>query len=195
MTAVEVCARCLAGAGWHYVRTPHGELNGWWVKGDRVGELAALMEQHGPAGDVTVSAVPLLEVGSFRLRQDSPVLWVRTETRDSCKRLARFRPEPTLVMREGDTCRQVALWSLTAPCPIDKLERANGRLSYSLRCKLKHGAQGFEFAVPGTVLREGRKRPVPVVAAGGSGEPVGAGALLARLRDRPAPPEWLGRAA
>lgn len=188
MTALELTAQCIAGHGWHVVR------NGvpWWVEGGHWRKLWKAIELHGPV-DVAVSAVPCLDLGSMRVRGESSVLWVRCESRDSCKRLARFKPEPTIVLREGGTVRQVALWSLTRPCPGEKLEEANGRLSYALACKLKFGTAGFEFAPPGTVIRAGRKRGVPVVAAGGSGEPVPAGRLLGGLKKRPDPPDWLGR--
>ena len=185
VTALELACQAIQGPGWHVLRDPEGS---WFVKACDPRKIGKAIELHGPA-DVTVSAVPRLELGNFRLTGDSPVLWVRAETRDSCKRLARFTPEPTLVLREGDTVRQVALWSLTRPCPAGKLEEANGRLSYNLRTKMRHGNPGFVFHPPGTVIRL-KRREIEVVAAGGSGEPVPAGRLLGRLRSRPDPPDW-----
>lgn len=192
MTSLDLTAQAIQAAGWHVVRTPRGS---WWVEGGNWRKVAKAVELHQMQGDVTVSVVPLLELGNFRVRGDSPCLWVRTETRDAVKRLARFTPEPTLIVAEGKSVRSVALWSLLAAVPSEKLERANGRLSYHLGCKKLHGRESFEFAPPGTVLREGRRRGVPVVAAGGSGEPVSWGTVVGKLRDRPDPPDWIGSRA
>lgn len=186
MTGLELACRAISGHGWHVVRA---EQN-WWVKADCPARLAKTIEGHGPR-DLSVSIVPYLELGQYRVRGDSPCLWVRTETRDACRRLTRFKPEPSIIIREGSSVRSVALWWLQEPIPAEKLERANGRLSYCLRTKLKHGTSGFEFAPPGTVITEGRAKPLPVVTAGGSGERVSWGRVVGRLRDRPERPEWI----
>ena len=184
MTALEITVNCIRAPGFHVVRD---DAASWFVKGADRRKLLKAIELHGPV--CTVSTVPCLDLGSFRMRGDSGCLWVRTETKDSARRLARFTPEPTIVLREGDTVRQVALWWLTALCPAGKLERANGRLSYALRTKLKWGTAGFEFHPPGTVIRQ-KRREIEVTAVGGTGEPVPVGRLLGGLRDRPDPPDW-----
>lgn len=185
VTSLEICARAIQAHGFHVIRD-----NGtsWWVPARSWRTILKALELHGDGSTITM--VPRMDIGSHRLTvAESPVLWVKTESRDACKRLARFKPEPTIVLREGDTVRQVALWSLTTGCPVDKLERANGRLSYRVGAKKLHGVPGFEFFPPGAVVKLKRKE-IPVVAAGGSGEPVPAGQLLNGLRDRPDPPDW-----
>lgn len=69
---------------------------------------------------------------------DSQVLWVRGETGDSWGRLRDFRPFPTLVFRDGRSCRYTAVWWLERPLPRDAdpsrdwLTRANRRLAKAL---------------------------------------------------------------
>ncbi len=90
------------------------------------------------------------------------VLWVRVESKRQEEMLRAFRPSPTLVMKEGATCRLVALWSLWRPLGYEYLVRANERLAHAIGSPRKHAVPEFTFAVPGSCLRLGRARPVPV---------------------------------
>lgn len=82
----------------------------------------------------------------------SSVLWVRGETGDSWARLSKFRPRPTVVFRDGRTCRYTAVWWLTRPLPRladpsqDWLTRANRRLAAALAGRM--GASNPEWLMP-----------------------------------------------
>ncbi len=99
----------------------------------------------------------------FGTCSDAAVLWARVEGKAQVKALERFRPSPTFVVSEGATSRKVALWSLSRPWGFEVVERANRRIAYALRAAPKWGVPEFDFPAPGSCLRAGRVRPVPVV--------------------------------
>jgi hypothetical protein len=74
-----------------------------------------------------------------------------------------FRPLPGLVLAEGSTARRWLFWPLDNPVPWADLKAANRRIAYALRSTQKHGdPDAAWFPAPGTCLRAGRARPVPV---------------------------------
>lgn len=122
-----------------------------------------------------------------------PVLWARL---DGGKRqanvLRRFRPVPTFVVREGSSTRYVALWALQEPVKgWEEIVRWNKRLAHAIGTAKKHAdPDGFFVPLPGTVLRAGRGRPVPVLAARVGIETYTVQQVVGRLRDAPDPDAW-----
>jgi hypothetical protein len=118
------------------------------------------------------------------------VLWCRVESRREADNLQRFRPAPTLIVREGATHRRVALWSLREPLTYEWLVRANKRIAHRLYAAKKHAAPEFSFPVPGSCLRLGRCRPVPVLLE--RFEPViyRPRDVVGGLREAPDPSAW-----
>jgi hypothetical protein len=109
----------------------------------------------------------LLSAGSRRRRgfgscHRAGVLWARVEGKRQALELLRFRPSPTIVLREGSTSRRTALWALRQPLSGEWLDRANRRVAHKLFAAKKWGVPEFEFHAPGSCLRVGRARPVPV---------------------------------
>lgn len=92
----------------------------------------------------------------------SRVLWARVEGKKEAAALARFRPCPTLVLREGSTSRMVALWELRQALRYEWVLRGNKRISHALFAPKKWSDLEFTFPAPGSCLRAGRARPVPV---------------------------------
>lgn len=82
----------------------------------------------------------------------STVFWVRGETGESWARLRNFKPRPSLILRDGQTCRYTALWWLDRPLPVmsdpekDWLTRGNRRLAAALKGRL--GASEPEWLMP-----------------------------------------------
>lgn len=174
---------------WHGQRDRHYS----WVP-DRAAFLS-MCERHAWEGDLTVGLVPLLDPADRMWLSRSSVLWCRVEDGKALARLERFRVPPTLVLQEGSTLKRTALWALRKPLSVQDCEKANARLSYAIGTKRKTGRADFRVHVPGTVLRSGRSRPIPVVVAGGSRELYPAGVVVKRLKDPPPPREWWNPAA
>ena len=94
----------------------------------------------------------------------STVLWAWVESRDSVKRAVRRRPAPTMVLRMGTSCRRLLIWALRETVPSISVEAANRRLSYALHAPYIYAdPEKLRIPLPGTFLRVGRKRPVPVL--------------------------------
>lgn len=109
-----------------------------------------------------------VEIGLPQVRgigpEQSTVLWAWAESRDSVKRAVRRRPAPTMVLRMGTSCRRLLIWALRETVPSISVEAANKRLSYVLRApQVQADPEKLRIPVPGTFLRVGRKRPVPVL--------------------------------
>lgn len=146
--------------------------------------------------DCSVGAVPRQRPDA-RYLAGANVLWARLETGKHAEALARFRPAPSLVLREGKSPRRVALWALSSPLSLSYLERANRRLAHRLGTKKKWGAAEFEFHPVGTELSFGRESRPNVVWA----EHVDAGSLfvargvVGHLQEAPDPRSWMKEAA
>jgi hypothetical protein len=69
--------------------------------------------------DLSVCARPYSDRGSFRLEAPVCAVWARTETKRQVSALSAFPVEPTLVLREGGTCRHTAFWALRKPLDPD----------------------------------------------------------------------------
>lgn len=114
------------------------------------------------------------------------VLWARVEGKDQLARARRFRPLPTIVLREGSSSRRLLMWALDEWGDYFDVEKANKRIAYRLHAKQCDGLpERLRVPAPGTCLRIGRTRPVPVVVA--RLEPVrfSINAVAGRLKDPP----------
>lgn len=90
-------------------------------------------------GDGGFSAIPRITKDRYFTTQAS-CLWARVETRHAAKLLAEFEPQPTLILRDGETVKRTAFWHLDNVLdPIWAL-RANERLSQALGGIRKAGA-------------------------------------------------------
>jgi hypothetical protein len=123
------------------------------------------------------------------------VLWARVESKREAVNLERFRPVPTLVLREGASCRRVALWSLRRPLSYDWLVRANRRIAHKLFAPKKWAEPEFAFPAPGSCLRVGRSRPVPIHVEHFEASIFHPREVVGALRDAPDPDAWREKAA
>lgn len=144
--------------------------------------------------DVLLSAAPRPEPG-LGMADRAACLWARVESKAQKAALKAFRPAPTVVLQEGSTCRQVALWALDEPLAHDWVVRANKRLAHRFGSPKKHAAAEFMFPAPGSCLRHGRTRPVLVREWVNPSLPIYRPRdVVARLRDAPEPHDWRNEA-
>lgn len=147
----------------------------------------ARFEHHAGLDDCWVSLVPRRERSGLYLGL-STVMWARLDTGKQADELARFRPAPTVVLREGSSVRRVALWWVSAALNVVQLERGNKRIAHALGAKKKHATPDELFHPPGVVLRFGReRRPLVVHVEHWSGERFTPGQVAGALRDAPEP--------
>lgn len=187
MTDQQLLWAILAGpSGYLPVRFPGGSV---FCPVGATAKWRRLCTGLGWHGDLEVCAVPTLDP-NWRFHGDSSVLWARVESKASAARLARFDPAPTLVLREGSSARRVALWALCAPLGRGWTERANRRIAHALGGPKKWCGESFSFPVPGTVLRVGRSRPVPVVVESRCDGLYRPREVVGGLREAPDPEAW-----
>lgn len=173
--------------GFHIVEWRGEKPDARWVPVGEPQTLSRLLASNlAFEADLTLGAVPYAERGSRLMHASGAALFVRTETGDSARRLAKFKQRPTLVLREGRTNKHVAFWALASGLYAEDIERANRRLSYALNTKAMHTTPDFRFHPPGAVIREGRSRPLMVSVAEQTDElyPV---SMTRKLKDRPKP--------
>jgi hypothetical protein len=114
------------------------------------------------------------------------MLWCRVEGSDQLERARRFRPLPSIVFAEGSSSRRLLFWPLEAVHPWGEVLAANRRIAYRLRAVQKHGdPDELVFSAPGTCLRSGRARPVPVRVVRLTVETFTLAQVASRLRDPP----------
>ncbi len=107
-----------------------------------------------------VSLVPRMTPHDHLL-EPSNVLWVRVENGTARSLLEQFEPQPTMILRDGDTVRMTALWALREPLrgsgaePEVWCRRANERLSYALGGVRKHANPHSFLDAPGTPAGRG----------------------------------------
>jgi hypothetical protein len=162
--------------------------------GDRAGWLR-MVQRMSEDRDVLLSAGSRRRRG-FGTCASASVLWARCEGKPAMAALLRFRPSPTLVLQEGATTRRTALWALRRPLGYEYLLRANKRIAHALWVPKKHAAPEFVFAAPGSCLRVGRSRPVPVrVEWFDPAALFAAREVVGQLREAPNPNAWRGEIA
>ena len=93
----------------------------------------------------------------------STVLWAWVGAQ-SLSAAHRFRPHPSMVLRFGGGSERLMLWALTDPIGWPSIKPHNERLAYALRApRTRCDAEKLRVPLPGTFLRCGRARPVPVL--------------------------------
>jgi hypothetical protein len=178
----------LAGPGWLAVQSTRGRH---WLAPAHFERWRRLADTQTWDGDLAVYLCPWLDRGSFLHPARSGVVWAHLESGDSCARLSRFRVRPTLVVSEGGSVRRTAVWALTRPLSHDWCERANRRLAHFFRGPKKHCGTTGRLYIPGTVLRAGRKRPVPASVEEFNPDAIyTARQVVGALKDAPDPDAW-----
>jgi hypothetical protein len=120
------------------------------------------------------------------------VLWAWVEGADQVARAQRFRPRPSIVLRAGQSSRRLLIWPLEHEAGYVAVQEANRKLSYALRARQKEGDPDLLWIpCPGTCLRVGRSRPVPVVCSRLSVASFELAAVVGRLREPPARDAWM----
>lgn len=132
------------GSGWREVWI---ESARYWIPTLDRREFDRKLSAIRVLGDGEISLVPRLGQDCY-FTTSSSCLWARVESRHGAKLLADFKPEPTLVLRDGDTVKRTAFWWLDNPLdPIWAL-KANERLSQALGGIRKHAALDEHLVPP-----------------------------------------------
>lgn len=119
-------------------------------------------------------------------------LWAVVEGTDQLARARRFKPHPSLVLQAGSGSKRWLVWALENRIGYFDVQEMNRKLAYSLRATQKHGdADSAWFPAPGTCLREGRSRPVPVRVARLTTDTFSAESVTGRLKEPPPKDAWL----
>lgn len=122
-------------------------------------------------------------------------LWCVVEGTDQVRRAHRFRPLPSIALRAGGSSRRWLIWALEEPVDYFTVAEANRKLAYHLRARQKDGDPDLAwFPAPGSCLRDGRSRPVPVVCARLSTQAFTAQSVTGRLKEPPPKDAWLDAA-
>jgi hypothetical protein len=94
------------------------------------------------------------------------ILWARTEGKSQTDKAFKLRPMPTMVLREGGSSRRLLVWALRRWADYFEVQDLNARIAYRLGAKQCDGLpERLRIAAPGTCLRVGRGRPIPVVVS------------------------------
>lgn len=186
-----------APKGFHEIRWWPSEGGGVQRHDVRVDELerfVGLIEYLGETEQVELSMVPRPSRGWGTVGK-AHLLWCRSESLRQLEKLRRLKPRPTMVLREGQTVRHLAIWDLSVTLPYDYVVRGNRRLAHAIGAPKKYAEPEELFVPAGTCLREGRRRPVPIVHAGGSSRVFHPDEVVGHLREAPDPDAWRKAAA
>jgi hypothetical protein len=192
--ALECWAGLCAGGrsdGYHLVRLHEedGQISNGYVR-VQLDELPRLsrITLRRPV-DALVGMVPRTVRDPLAVQSGS-MLWVCVTGTKSNGLLERFRPVPSIVLREGDTSRRTAAWPLRKALPYEWLERANRRLAHHLRAPKVTCAPETLLAPPGASVMGERKTPTPIVVERFEMDGFLARDVVKRLRDAPDPHAW-----
>lgn len=117
------------------------------------------------------------------------VLWARIEGKQQLKAAHRFRPLPSIAIQEG--ARRWLIWPVNTWLPYFEVEERNRKIAYRLGATQKYGLpEEFWLPAPGTCMRVGRSRPVPVVCRRLEPQVFSPDAVTARLKEPPAKDAW-----
>jgi hypothetical protein len=122
--------------------------------------------------------------------------WVRVEGTKQNEWLQRFKPQPTVILREGGSSRRWALWALDHPIRWTGVDKGNRRIAHRLRAPKKWAEpERLWLPAPGTCLRRGVSRPVPVVVERLEVCSFAPLDVVGRLADPPAADAWMQQRA
>lgn len=126
---------------------------------------------------------------------DVPILWCRIEGKDQERRARALRPFPSLVLQEGSSSRRLLIWALARAVSYADCEKLNRRIAYRVGAVQKHAApEHLRIPAPGTCLRVGRARPVPIVVGRLTTDTYTGEQVAGRLKDPP-DVKWWDRAS
>jgi hypothetical protein len=129
------------------------------VEGDLSGMVRWLDEEHD---DEVLLGLPVSRKGDSGPGRTS-LLWARIEGEKQLAWAKRHRPLPSMILQEGSSTRRWLLWMLERPVTYFEAVKLNRRLAYRFRGVQARGEpDGLWLPAPGTCLRDGRARPVPV---------------------------------
>jgi hypothetical protein len=156
------------------------------IAAERVSALLPVLGELTWVHEPAVNAVPLVKPGEYLARVPSRLIWARTRSGRAAELLRRFRPRPSLVLRDGATVRYTAFWALEEPLRFDHVERANKRLAKHLNAGgYDDAAIGFTFFLPGTMVRLGRRSTLPIQLAYCELRTCTAREVVGKLKDPP----------
>lgn len=195
MTAEQLLWHCLAGDGRGYVLFRFTDPDDAVFCPARSFHLfQGLISGQSWDREPSLSVVPLRQANNYRERAMASCLWARVTTGESARRLAEFRPQPTLTIREGKTCKRTALWALTQPLELPWAHELSRRLAHRFCAPKKFAAVEFELHPPSTVLRSARSKPLEVTVERVVEECYGAREVAGGLPQSPDPEAWRARA-
>lgn len=120
------------------------------------------------------------------------LFWARVEGTEQNRWLERFRPEPTMVLREGSSSRRWALWALDHPVRWVGIDRGNRRIAHRLRApKTRAEPERLWLPAPGTCLRRDITRPVPIRVERLEAVSYPPLQVVGRLKDPPPADAWM----
>lgn len=121
----------------------------------------------------------------------SPTLWCWSEGKQQLFELGQFRPEPTIVLRFGAASTRLALWGLDEELSWAEVERFNDRLASATHgARTRTRPEKLRVPLPGTFLRVGRSRPVPVLVTRMQSGTYTARQVVGKLKDAPTRDAW-----
>lgn len=116
---------------WEIRELPSGRQT--WLPTSEVHAACAAIQSAGAKGDVYVGALPRLKrSGTAAAVGSAACLWVDLDSPEATRRLASFRPQPTMVIRSGSAGCRHAWWALHEPIKAEWAPRANKRLALAL---------------------------------------------------------------
>jgi hypothetical protein len=114
------------------------------------------------------------------------LLWARVEGDKQLAWARRHRPLPTMILQEGTSTRRWLLWALEEPVGWVEAVEANKRLAYRFGGVQKWADPDVLWLpAPGTCLRAGRTRPVPIRVSRVTTATFLAGDVAGGLKDPP----------
>lgn len=93
------------------------------------------------------------------------VLWVEVESGPSAELLASFKPEPTLILRHGNTVRRTALWATSRPLTETWTVQAVKRIAHALSAPKKYARIEHVIPTPGSIVGPNKKVSVELLTA------------------------------
>jgi hypothetical protein len=136
---------------------PRRGLASW--RSDIAGLVRSLDEEHD---DEILLGLPQSRVNAGGVGQVS-VLWARIEGSAQQQWARKFRPLPSMALQEGSSSRRLLIWALEETVPWVDALALNRKLAYKFSAVQKWSdPDALVIPAPGTCLREGRTRPVPV---------------------------------
>jgi hypothetical protein len=116
-------------------------------------------------------------------------LWARIEGPKELKRAHGFRPLPSVAVQANGV--RWLIWPLDRWLPYFEVEERNRKIAFRLGATQKYGSpENFWLPAPGSCLRVGRSRPVPVVCRRLQPHVFSPDQVTAGLKEPPAKFDW-----